>query len=95
MAIHRIALRWRWAGSCAQLELQGWKGSLSPISPSLLALSFSVSFSTCFIPFPTSTYSFTPMLCGAVHSGAHSKEEKEKGEMFPLRSSPNCANTTR
>lgn len=39
MAIHQIALRWRWAGSCAQLELQGWKGSLSPISPSLLALS--------------------------------------------------------
>lgn len=54
-----------------------------------------LSFSSCFIPFPTSTYSFTPMLCGAVHSGAHSKEEKGKGKMFPLRSNPNCANTTR
>lgn len=37
---------------------------------------------------------FHPMLCGTVNSGVHSKEEKEKGKMFPLSSSSNCANAT-
>ena len=89
MVIHRIALCWCWAGSCAQLELLGWKGSRSPISPSLL----SVSFSPCFIPFPANTYSFTPCLW---HSPLRSTfQGGEKGKMFPLCSSSNCANTTR